>query len=90
MFPSAADFQQMVMSSDAGILVHEARTKEILWANPRACEMFGLTLEELMPLKAHHMSAQERRYRRSVGVAWLQQAVDEGRRENDTGIEEAR
>ncbi|MGV9480999.1 PAS domain S-box protein [Gordonia aichiensis] len=49
-----------------------------MWANPSACRTFGFTLEELMPLKAHHMSAQERQYRRELGVAWLQDAVVHG------------
>ncbi|MFV0457557.1 MAG: ATP-binding protein [Actinomycetales bacterium] len=68
----------MVMNLDTGILLHDAATKNILWANPAACRMFGFSVEELRPLKAHHMSAQERAYRRSVGVSWLQDAVDNG------------
>lgn len=76
--PTAHDFQSMVENSDSGILIHDATTKNVLWANPVACEMFGFTVEELIPLKAHHMSSQEHQYRRSVGVAWLQKAVDHG------------
>ena len=75
MSPPRRDFEQMCLHSGMGILIHEASSKNILWANPSACRMFGFTLEELKPLKAHHMSAQERQYRRELGVAWLQAAV---------------
>lgn len=78
MFPTLRDFRVMTEATQTGILIHEAASKNILWANPSACEMFGFTLEELRPLKAHHMSSQERAYRRSVGVAWLQEAVVRG------------
>ncbi|WP_431813982.1 ATP-binding protein [Kocuria sp. cx-455] len=79
MFPTLRDFRQMTQATETGILIHEASSKNILWANPAACAMFGFTLEELKPLKAHHMSSQEREYRRAVGVAWLQSAVTHGR-----------
>lgn len=75
MFPTRRDFEQMLLNTGMGILIHEASSKNILWANPSACRMFGFTLEELKPLKAHHMSAQERQYRRELGVAWLHAAV---------------
>lgn len=78
MFPTPQDFRSMAMVTETGILLHEAETKNIRWANPAACAMFGFTLAELRPLKAHHMSAQEKQYRREVGVAWLQEAVDTG------------
>ena len=78
MFPARRDYERMMTSLNTGVLVHEAASKNILWANPAACAMFGWTLEELKPLKAHHMSAQEKQYRREIGVAWLQSAVVHG------------
>lgn len=78
MFPETADFELMALNTRTGLLIHEAETKNILWANPAACRMFGWTLTELKPLKAHHMSAQERKFRREIGVAWLQSAVENG------------
>ncbi|WP_435199187.1 PAS domain S-box protein [Janibacter sp. GS2] len=78
MFPSGKDFEQIMLHTESGVLIHEAASKNILWANPAACRMFGFTLDELRPLKAHHMSAQEEQYRRSVGVAWLADAVTHG------------
>ena len=77
-FPSGPDFRAMVQGLDSGILIHEAASKNILWANEAACRMFGFRLEELRPLKAHHMSSPDQRYRRDVGVAWLQEAVVRG------------
>ncbi|NMO03039.1 PAS domain S-box protein [Gordonia sp. TBRC 11910] len=78
MFPTRRDIEQMILITGTGILIHEASSKNILWANPAACDMFGFSVDELKPLKAHHMSAQERQYRREVGVAWLQSAVVNG------------
>lgn len=78
MFPSCDDYEQMALHTRTGILVHEAVSKNIIWANPSACRMFGFTLEELRPLKAHHMSGREKEFRREIGVAWLQEAVDHG------------
>lgn len=74
----AADYEQLVRSLRYCVLVHDAETKDILWANPAAAELLELSVEELRPLKAHQMSAQEKRYRRSVGRRWLQDAVDNG------------
>lgn len=76
--PSDTVLREMAVLTQTGILLHDAATKAIRWANPAACAMFGFTLAELQPLKAHHMSSQEVQYRREVGVAWLQDAVDHG------------
>lgn len=79
MFPTGKDFEQLTLHTSTGVLIHEAASKNILWANPAACRMFDFTLDELKPLKAHHMSGQEKAYRREVGVAWLEEAVVHGR-----------
>ncbi|MCG2624360.1 PAS domain S-box protein [Arthrobacter sp. I2-34] len=76
--PSDGDFGAMLAALRHCILIHDAESKDILWANPAACEMLGFTLEELRPLKAPDMSSSERRYRRSVGRQWLQNAVEHG------------
>lgn len=60
------------------VLIHDAVSKDILWANPAACAMLEFTLDELRPLKAHHMSSSAEQYRRSVGRAWLQKAAELG------------
>ena len=76
--PAAEDYERLVQGLSYCILVHDAETKNILWANEAACQMLGFTLEELKPLKAPDMSSPDFRYRRSVGVRWLQDAVDRG------------
>ncbi|MEV0032560.1 PAS domain S-box protein [Nocardia sp. NPDC050793] len=73
-----ADYERLVDGLRYCILVHDADTKEILWANKAATDLLGFTVEELLPLKAPDMSAQEEQYRRSVGRRWLQDAVDNG------------
>ncbi|MBY0242887.1 MAG: PAS domain S-box protein [Burkholderiaceae bacterium] len=68
-----------MMEAMAGcIIVHDAHTKAILWANPAACSALGFTLEELLPLKAPDMSRHAEPYRREAGLRWLQDAVEHG------------
>lgn len=76
--PRPADYEEIVQSLTYCILIHDAVTKDILWANEAACDMLGFTLQELKPLKAPDMSSADSRYRRSVGVQWLQDAADQG------------
>ncbi|GLY63908.1 PAS domain-containing sensor histidine kinase [Amycolatopsis taiwanensis] len=75
---TANDFVAMMNASRMCVLVHDAATKNILWANPAACEMLGWSLTELRPLKANHMSSSAQQYDRVIGRAWLQEAVDNG------------
>ncbi|MGW1024392.1 ATP-binding protein [Streptomyces sp. NPDC002577] len=73
-----ADFGRLFTSLHYCVLVHDAETKDILWANHAACDVLGFTLDELKPLKAPDMSSNARQYAREIGVSWLQRAVDEG------------
>lgn len=68
----------MIQHARTGVLLHEMDTLRILWANARACELFKCSVAELRSLKAHHMSAQDPRYRREDGVAWLHSAALHG------------
>jgi two-component system sensor kinase FixL len=72
------DFGRLFAALQYCVLVHDAETKKILWANPAACDVLGFTVDELKPLKASDMSSNARQYAREIGVAWLQRAVDEG------------
>ncbi|TVT45949.1 PAS domain S-box protein [Amycolatopsis rhizosphaerae] len=72
------DFVAMLNASRMCVLVHDAATKNILWANPAACEMLEWSVSELRPLKAPDMSSSARQYDRVLGRAWLQDAVDKG------------
>ena len=74
-----SDLGRLFHAIDHCVLVHDAGTKDILWANPAACAALGFTLDELRPLKAPDMSSNAAQYARHIGVAWLQQAVDRGR-----------
>ncbi|MFJ9085227.1 ATP-binding protein [Streptomyces sp. NPDC102384] len=73
------DLTRLFEAIDHCVLVHDARTKDILWANPAARTALGFTLDELKPLKAPDMSSNAAQYARHIGVAWLQRAADEGR-----------
>lgn len=75
----ADDFVRILAASPMCVLIHDAVTKEIVWANPAACAALGFSLEEIKPLKAPDMSSPDQMYSRANGHAWLQGAVDEGR-----------
>ncbi|WP_413675605.1 ATP-binding protein [Massilia cellulosiltytica] len=72
------DFKRMADAMSSCIIVHDAATKAILWANPAACAVLGFTLDELLPLKAPDMSGRAAQYGRDVGLRWLQGAVERG------------
>lgn len=77
-FPEIEDYASLMQSLTYCILIHDAGTKDILWANQAACEMLGFSLDELKPLKAPDMSSADPRFRRSIGRHWLQDAADHG------------
>lgn len=68
----------MMDATEVCVLVHDAETKDILWANPAACAMLGFDLAEIRPLKANDMSSSAQRYDRVIGRAWLHDAVEHG------------
>jgi two-component system sensor kinase FixL len=72
------DFKRMMESLTMCIILHDAKTKSILWANPSACDVLGFSLEELLPLKAPDMSRRTHEYRREIGRQWLHGAVLRG------------
>ncbi|OZM72486.1 PAS domain-containing sensor histidine kinase [Amycolatopsis antarctica] len=73
-----ADYRELVQALEYCVLLHDAKTKNIIWANKAACELLGFTVDELKPLKAPDMSSNAEQYRREIGVGWLQRAVDHG------------
>ncbi|MFB6675402.1 ATP-binding protein [Streptomyces sp. NPDC056390] len=72
------DFGRLFQALKFCVLLHDAATKDILWANQAACDVLGFTVDELRPLKAPDMSSNARQYARDIGVRWLQRAVDDG------------
>lgn len=73
-----SDFVAMMNATEVCVLLHDADTKNILWANPAACAMLEFDLAEIRPLKANDMSSSAQQYDRVIGRAWLQQAVEHG------------
>jgi PAS domain S-box-containing protein len=74
----SGDFVAMMSAAQLCVLVHDAETKNILWANPAACEMLEWDVAELRPLKANDMSSSAQQYERVLGRAWLQDAIEHG------------
>jgi PAS domain S-box-containing protein len=74
-----SDLARLFEAVEHCVLVHDAATNDILWANPAARAALGFTLDELLPLKAPDMSSNAREYARHIGVAWLQDAARRGR-----------
>jgi two-component system sensor kinase FixL len=72
------DFKCMMDAMPSCVILHDADSKSILWANRAACTVLGFTLEELLPLKAPDMSSHAEPYRRETGRAWLHGAVLHG------------
>jgi two-component system sensor kinase FixL len=72
------DYVSMMAATRMCVLIHDATTKNILWANPAACELLGWSVDELRAMKANHMSSTAPQYHRVLGRAWLQEAVDTG------------
>ncbi|MER5789281.1 ATP-binding protein [Streptomyces sp. NPDC001980] len=73
-----ADFRELTDALKYCVLLHDARTFDILWANQAACDLLGWTVDELRPLKAPDMSKNARQYSRELGHRWLGRAVEHG------------
>ncbi|MCU1761148.1 PAS domain S-box protein [Pseudomonas sp. 14P_8.1_Bac3] len=78
--PKPNDFFALIEAMPLCIILHDAHSKEILWANTAALNALGFTLEELTPLKATDMTRDAPKYRRSVGLRWLEGAARTGQR----------
>ncbi|MFE4539337.1 ATP-binding protein [Streptomyces scopuliridis] len=76
--PVPEDFRELMDALKHCVLVHDARTFDILWANRAACDLLGWSVDELRPLKAPDMSKNARQYTRELGHHWLGRAVAHG------------
>ncbi|MGV9850740.1 sensor histidine kinase [Streptomyces sp. NPDC003442] len=74
----SSGFRTLMEALKYCVLLHDARTYEILWANRAACELLGWTVDELKPLKAPDMSKNARQYSRELGHRWLGHAARHG------------
>lgn len=73
-----ADFRALMQALKYCVLLHDATTYDIIWANKAACDLLEWTVDELKPLKAPDMSKNARQYSRELGHRWLRRAVDHG------------
>ncbi|MBB5505363.1 PAS domain-containing sensor histidine kinase [Paraburkholderia atlantica] len=76
--PTEHDFRVLLDALNQCVLLHDAETKAIVWANRAACVALGFTLEELLPLKAHDMTRNDARYRREIAVDAMDRSVAQG------------
>lgn len=76
--PAEEDFHRLLDALTLCVLLHDAETKAIVWANRAACEALGFTLEELRPLKAKDMTRPVPKYRREIGVSAMDRSITEG------------
>lgn len=77
-FPADSDFRVLLDALNQCLLLHDADTKAIVWANRAACVALGFSVEELLPLKAHDMTREDVRYRREIAVSAMDRSVTEG------------
>ncbi|ACD16561.1 PAS domain-containing sensor histidine kinase [Paraburkholderia phytofirmans] len=77
-FPAEEDFHRLLDALTLCVLLHDAETKAIVWANRAACEALGFTLAELLPLKAKDMTRPVPKYRREIGVGAMDRSITEG------------
>jgi two-component system, LuxR family, sensor kinase FixL len=77
-FPTEDDFHRLLDALTQCVLLHDAETKAIVWANRAACIALGFSVEELLPLKAHDMTRDDIRYRREIAVNAMDRSITEG------------
>ncbi|MDR8759173.1 Sensor protein FixL [Burkholderia multivorans] len=77
-FPDEDDFHRLLDALTTCVLLHDAQTKAIVWANRAACIALGFSVEELLPLKAPDMTRPEPKYRREIGVGAMDRAIVQG------------
>src|SRR6185437_5017736 len=77
-YPADSDFHLLLDALSQCVLLHDAQTKDIVWANRAACIALGYSLEELLPLKAHHMTREDARYRREIAVSAMDRSIGHG------------
>lgn len=76
--PRDTDYLALLQSLKTCIILHDAKTRNILWANATACAVLGFTVEELLPLKAPDMTRKADKYRHEIGIQWLKSAAESG------------
>jgi len=80
---SEANYREIFEASEDSIFVHDWETGAIVDVNPRACETYGYTREELLGLGVRDLSADEPLYTEADALHWIEHA----RREGSVGFE---
>jgi PAS domain S-box-containing protein len=75
---SEANYRQIFEASEDSIFVHDWETGAIVDVNPRACETYGYTREELLRLGVPDLSAQEPSYAEAEVLRRIEQAKRDG------------
>jgi len=75
---SEANYRRIFEASEDAIFVHDWDTGAIVDVNPRACETYGYSREELLRLRAGELSAGEPPYTDAEAQRWIEQAKREG------------
>ncbi|POR47426.1 PAS/PAC sensor signal transduction histidine kinase [Paraburkholderia eburnea] len=73
-----ADFHRLLDALTLCVLLHDAQSKAIVWANRAACEALGFSVDELIPLKAGDMTRPEPKYDRALAIAAMNRSATEG------------
>ncbi|WP_233830147.1 PAS domain-containing sensor histidine kinase [Paraburkholderia sp. ZP32-5] len=77
-YPTEDDFRRLLDALTMCVLLHDADTKAIVWANRAACIALGFSIEELLPLKARDMTRPEPKYQREIAVAAMDRSITDG------------
>jgi two-component system, LuxR family, sensor kinase FixL len=77
-FPDEDDLHRLFDALTTCVLLHDAQTKAIVWANRAACTALGFSVEELLPLKAPDMTRPGPKYAREIGIGAMDRAITEG------------
>ncbi|WP_321871769.1 ATP-binding protein [Paraburkholderia tropica] len=73
-----SDFHRLLDALTLCVLLHDAQSKAIVWANHAACEALGFSVDELIPLKAGDMTRPEPKYDRALAIAAMNRSATEG------------
>jgi two-component system, sensor histidine kinase and response regulator len=77
---SEDNYRSIYHAATDGFLVHDIQTGEILDVNPRTCEMFGYTRDELCRMQVSQFSSDEKPYTQVRALEWIRKAADEPQR----------
>jgi PAS domain S-box-containing protein len=75
---SEANYRSIFAASEDAIFVHDWDTGAVVDVNPRACEAYGGTREEMLAAGANDLSLGEPPYSREEAMRWFDRARREG------------